>query len=374
MRHKLNGIWREYTWSQCYQKVRLTALGLSGIGLERGDTVAILGHSSPEWLWCELAVQAAGGIVVGLHPVGDVETTKEIMARVEARMVFAQDQEQVYKVLESKSGLPSLRRIVYWNQRGLRRYSAPILMSLDELVSVGESRAPSQPGEFERSLTGGSSDDVAMVFLSHGDGGDAEIRTATHGFLLSSARAALALNPVRADDEYVSSMSPSSFFEQVLGIGVSLLTGQRLNFPERPDTGPMDFREISPHVVMYPTTTWETMACAIGRNMEDSRYLKRVLYKWSLLASHGSADGGDRSGRVGLFRRVLNRIADILLVRPLRDRHGLNRARIAYAVGGTIAEEASVLFRALGVSVEQLFGSWEKGVSSVSPPHEVRIE
>ena len=374
LRQKEFGIWREYTWNDCYEKTKFIALGLISLGLKNGDIVSILGHSSPEWLWCELGVQAAGGTVAGINPVAGIDQVKNTLTSIPVEVVFAQDQEQVDKVMEISSGLPSLKRIVYWREKGLRHYNESILLSLSELVNLGESYERSQPGEFERRLLEGKETDVAMILSGQRANGELKGWPTTQGFLISSAQATLVKHPVHVGDEYVSGASPSWFFEQVLGFGVSLLTGQRLNFAERADTAPMDFREISPQIVMYPCKTWEMMAEGIGKNMEGGSRLKRALYHWSTSGGQKRNDLVNQGHRASLPGAILNRIVSLLLVRPLRDKHGLNRARVAYAAGGTLPEETSRMFHALSINVETVYGSSKDGIVTSPPPQEIRIE
>jgi long-chain acyl-CoA synthetase len=375
LRQKELGIWREYTWRDCHNRTKSIALGLISLGIKNGDTVAILGYNSPEWLWCELAAQAAGGTVLGLDPASDIGQMKDLLDRFRARVVFVQNQEQVDKVLEVRSALPSLQTIVYWRDKGLQHYDDRLLLSLAGLVSMGESYEKSQAGEFEHRLSEGKETDVAVI-LSGLLGANGEMKTwpATQGFLISSVQAALAMHPVQAGDEYVSSASPSWFFEQVLGFGVSLFTGQRLNFAERADTAAMDFREISPQIVMYPSTTWEMMGQGIKKNLEGGNRLKRVLYDLGLSLNRKCTDLGKNGHRIGLLNPIVNRVIRLFLVRPLRDKHGLNRARVAYAAGGALSQEISGFFCALAIDVKPVYGSSKDGIVTSPPPREIRIE
>jgi long-chain acyl-CoA synthetase len=376
LRKKEFGIWREYTWKDCYEKTKAICLGLVSLGLGAGDAVAILGDNDREWLWCELAVQAAGGVVVGLQASGSIEETRGLMAfsRSRIKMALAQDQEQVDKLLEIMEGLPSLERIVYWHERGLRNYSDPTLMGLAELIRLGEGYDKSQPGEFERKLALGNRDDVAMILFTRGADGSPRVMPVTHRFLLSAAEAAMIVQPVHASDEYASIMSPVWFFEQVLGFGTSLLTGQRLNFPERADTGPTDSREIAPHIVMYPPRFWEVMAGGIQKNMAGGNQLKRAMYNRSLSAGYERIDRLSQGRRIGLCRVIRHRLADLLVLHPLRDKHGLNRARVVYAAGGALPQETVSFFRAIGVDIKPIFGSTKDGIVSAPPPDNIRIE
>ncbi len=354
MRQKELGIWREYSWKDCRDSSRSIALGLINLGLEENDLVAILGYGCPEWFWCELAVQAVGGSVLGLEPSNTAEQVRERLRRFEPRILMAQDQEQVDKALEVAASIPSLRKIVYWRGKGLQHYSDPLLVSLSGMMSTGT--PPGAMDEFERRLRRGTKTDLAISGSMLTANGESKSWSASHGLLLDSARTAMATHPVTWRDEYVCGLSPAWFFEQGLGLGVSLLAGQRLNFAERAETITMDFREISPQVVLYPAPSWEAIAQAIDTRMTAGGRLKKTLYRLSLAG-----------------RPILNRAIGPLLPRPLRDKHGLNRARVAYAAASTLSLQAADIFNALGIRVQPVFASSQDGIVECAPPEELAI-
>ncbi|OGO02335.1 MAG: hypothetical protein A2Y72_06320 [Chloroflexi bacterium RBG_13_53_26] len=374
MRKKEYGIWREYTWNDSYEKVKAIFLGLTRLGLGAGNSVSILADNNPEWFWAQLAVQTSRSIVIGLNPAGSMKETKGLMMLSRARFAMAQDQEQVDKLLAIKKEVPSLQKIIYWDGTGLKQYDNPILISLRELIRMGEEHEKNQPGDFERRLANTKGDDIAVMLFTLGANESLRLVPATHKFLLSATESALISNPVHDSDEYVSIISPAWFFEQTLGLCTSLLTGQRLNFPEKAETAPQDMREISPDVLAYPPKLWEKIAEAIQENMVDGTWLKTRLYKFSLSLGYRQARLRQGSHRMGLISRSLCRITDLLVLRPLRDKHGFVSARVAYVAGDTLSEEAVQFFSAIGVNLHQIFGSTKGGIVSQPPAVDLRIE
>ena len=374
MRKKEYGIWREYTWNDSHQKVKSIFLGLMRLGLGAGNSVSILADNDPEWFWSQLAVQTARSIVIGLNPAGSIKETKGLMMLSRARFAMAQDQEQVDKLLAIKKDLPSLQKIIYWDERGLKRYDNPLLISLSELIRMGEEHEKSHPGDFERRLGHSMGDDIAMMFFTLGANESLRLVPATHRFLISATGAALTLNPVQSSDEYVSIISPAWFFEQTLGFCTSLLTGQRLNFPEKTETAPQDMREISPNVVAYPPKLWEKIAETIQENMADGTWLKKRLYKSSLSLGYRRIRLSQDNRRTGPAGRALGRLADLFVLRPLRDKHGFTRARAVYVAGDTLSEEAVRFFSVIGINLQHIFGSTKGGIVSEPPAADLRIE
>ena len=374
LRKKEYGIWREYSWADCYARVKATYLGLSVLGLRAGDIVSILSDSNPEWFWSELAVQTARAIVTGLNPGGSAEETKGLLLLTQAKFVLAQDQEQVDKLLEVKSGLGSVQKIVYWNEKGLRHYQNPILISLDEVIRLGEEHERAHPGDFERKLSHGRDHDVAIIIFGLGVNGSLKVVHATHRFLLSSLETILASNPVCDTDDYVSVIMPGWFFEQTLGFAATLLAGQRLNFVERADTAPEDMREISPSMLVYPSDVWEEIAEAIQTNVRAGTRMKRKLFNYSLSVGYESAGGPAAVDRRRIVDGLRRSIAEYTVFRPLRDKHGLNKSRVVYTAGSELSPETTRFFRAIGVNMKQVFGSTRDGVVSVPPEEGFRLE
>lgn len=371
LRKKDYGIWTEHTWEDCYKTVKAISLGLMGLGLDAGNGVAIIADNNPEWFWSELGVQTARGIAAGLNPAGSIEETKGLMTLARARFALAQDQEQVDKLLEVKGEIPSLQKIIYWHEKGLQHYPESTLMSIAELIKLGEEREKSRSKDFERRLHHGNGKDVAMMVFALGANENLKVVPATHQFLITSAQAALVCNPVYDTDEYFCMISPAWFFEQVLGFVVSLLTGQRLNYAEKTETAPEDSREISPHVVVYPPKLWEKIAEAIQKNTGSSTWLKRMAFNRSVSLGYERVAKG---GSTTFPKRVLYRVADFATFRPLRDKHGFNRARIIYTAGRPLSPEAFRFLHAIGINIQQVFGSTKEGITMARPADDLIIE
>ncbi|RLC96992.1 MAG: hypothetical protein DRI40_01580 [Chloroflexi bacterium] len=374
LRKKQYGLWKEYTWRQCYEKVRACSLGLLALGLDSGDRVCILGDTTPEWFWSQLAAQAVAGIAVGLSPGASGEEAAYVLADSQAKFVLAQDQEQVDKLLGIRDRLPALRRIVYWDDRGLRRYNDGMLVSLSEMIRLGEEADASHPGRFDERLRSVNSDDVAIVLYAAVAGEQADPLPLSHRFLLSCVQAAQSLHTVFPGEEYVSMAFPGWFFEQIFGFGNWLLAGQTVNFAERVETATTDMREVSPHVLVYPSQVWEAIATAINTGVGNGVWLKRTLFRWAMSLAYAQANSPAPRGQAPLLRRLLRRIAEIAVFRPLRDKHGFDRLRVAFAAGSPLSPDTLRFFNAIGVNVVQVFGSSRDGIVTEQPDEHLRIE
>src|SRR6266849_2143685 len=163
LREKEKGIWQEWTWAEYLAHVRAIALGLVSLGFERGDKVALLSDNRPELYAAILAVQAAGGVPVPLYQDSISRELLYVIDHADARFVYAEDQEQVDKVLDLKADLPKVERVVYDDPKGLRHYKDPLLLSLEQLEKRGHKLDAERPGLFDELVATGKPGDISLI-------------------------------------------------------------------------------------------------------------------------------------------------------------------------------------------------------------------
>ena len=157
------GIWQRYNWKECYDTIKYFSLGMKKLGLKRGDVVCIIGDNEPEWFWGEFATQAAGGIATGIFVDSIPSEVKYIAEHSGAKFAVVNDQEQADKFLEIKKELPLLKKVIYWDPKGLKNYDDPILTSFAEVIKLGREYDLKHPHAFELSVDKGNGDDVAFI-------------------------------------------------------------------------------------------------------------------------------------------------------------------------------------------------------------------
>jgi long-chain acyl-CoA synthetase len=131
LREKSLGIWQETSWSEYGDLVERAAHGLVGLGTRPGDRVAIECENRPEWLVADAAAVATRAVTAGLDPT--------------ARVLIAEDQEQVDRALDARAGLPELEWIVYIEPRGVRDYAEPSLVWWHDLLAHGAEHREQHP-------------------------------------------------------------------------------------------------------------------------------------------------------------------------------------------------------------------------------------
>jgi long-chain acyl-CoA synthetase len=375
MRQKDMGIWRSFTWTHSYQQVRLLCLGLIALRLERGDKVCIIGDNDPQYFWAQLAIQAGGGIAVGIFTDSTPPEIQYVASHSDSVFVFAKDQEQCDKLLEIQNQLPNVKRLIYWDEKGLWNYDEPWLMNYEEVLSLGQTLNQEQPDLFDRSVDQGKGDDLAIFCYTSGTTGVPKGAMISHSNLIDGCDQTMLVDPRLDTDEYLSFLPPAWITENVLGLTVHLRTGMVVSFPEAPETVQENIREITPQALFFGARLWESMMAIVQVKIAETSWINQLLYKLFMPVGYRVANlRYEQRKPLGLHWRLFNALGEIALFRPLRDKFGFMRVKSAYSSGAALNPEVIRFFRAIGVNIKQLYGSTEAQVHTLHVGDDVKFE
>lgn len=360
MRHKRRGIWQRFTYAQVVTRVGQIACGLSRLGLQRGDTVAIVGNNEPELFYAEYAALAQGARVVCLYPDMLPAEVAYILKDADARLVVAEDQEQVDKLLEIRPEVPGVLQTIYWDSHCMWQYDDPWLMPLERVEALGGPGVAA--GEFEQAVAAGTADDWAVISYTSGTTGQPKGGILTHRQLFDNALRMLDAMGAKPHAEYLSFISPAWAAEQFLGITIGVLAPLLINFPEEPETVLPDLREIGVEIVAFSPRQWEGMVANMESRMMQSSRLRQRLYRWALAVGRRTAAARMAGRDLSLAERFRHFGANLLVLGALRDRLGLSRAFLATSTGAAMSPDVFRLFHGLGVGLRNVFGATEVGM------------
>jgi long-chain acyl-CoA synthetase len=374
LRQKEFGIWQEFTWQDSYAQVRDLALGLLALGVERGDRVATVGDNDRFYLWAYLGLLAIGGVQVGLYTDAGAEEMAYVIDHSDAVVVFAKDQEQCDKLLEIRDRLPKVRRVIYWEERGLWEYDDPWLISFAAVQAEGRALASDAAARLATEVAHGRGDDLAVICYTSGTTGLPKGAMLTHANLVTATAAFNAVDRRRDSDNHVSLLPLGWIAEHVLGVAPHVMYGIIMNFPEAPETVRANVREIAPEGILYNSRLWDNLVGMVQVRINEASWWNRQLYQHFLPIGYRMADRRLNNTAPELGLRLAYAAGDLLIFGPLRDQLGLSRVRSAYTAGAALSPDAMRFFHALGINLKQIYGSTEvAGGATVHRDGDVRF-
>jgi len=376
IREKDYGIWQSHTWKEYYELIKYFSLGLISLGLEAGDKVCILGENEPEWFISELAVQSACVAAVGIPSDCTPPEVKHYVVDSESKFVVTEDQEQTDKLLELEfqNEIPLVRKVIYWDPKGLWNYDEPILMYFYDVIELGKEYEKSHSGLFEDNVERGKGEDIAIFCYTSGTTGLPKGAMVSHRALVNTSKSWCEWDGWSDKEQYLSFVAPSWIAEQMLGLGGQLHSGMEVNFPEEPETVQENIREIGADLLFFGPRQWESLMRTVQVKIIDTSRLRRLIYNLFLPIGYRVADFKLAYQRPSLFWRILNWLAYEAVFRPLRDKLGLLGNRVAYTGGAGISPDTLAYFLAIGVNVKLGYGSSEVGIMSYCSDKDNRPE
>ena len=375
LREKVYGIWQTTTWAQLALLVRHLACGLHAAGLKRHDHVVIVGENRPRLYAAMLAVQSLGAVPVPLYQ--DAAATEYTFPINNAEVAFAivEDQEQVDKMLELRTGCPQLAHIWYDDPRGLRNTSEPGLDSIDNLLATGKAIDQSHSGWFDAEVAQCQPQDVAAMFFTSGTTGNPKGVVHTHNTLIDRARAGQAFDKLTEREEVLAYMPLAWIGQNIFSYAQWLVCGYVVNCPESAATVTIDLKEIGPTYYFAPPRIFEGLLTSVMIRMEDAGALKRWMFKKFMDVARRVGPALMDGKQVGMGDALAYKLGDLCIYGPLRNSLGFSRVRVAYTAGEAIGPDLFTFYRSIGINLKQLYGSTETAVFvCLQPDHEAKSD
>jgi long-chain acyl-CoA synthetase len=374
LREKQLGRWREYSWREYLLRVNAFAEALRAHHITAGDRIGIIADNCPEWLFADIGAQSLGVLAAGIYTTNPPADVAYVLNHCRARILVCEDQEQVDKVVHGPEPLPHLERIVVLDAAGTRDYEDPRLIKWDDfLAPTLEQAAAISDADLHARLA--RLDDRAPAVIVYTSGTTGRPKGA-----LLSAHNMLCLSDVyvedlggNADDQLISYLPLCHVAEKVFSEFTPLTSGATVHFGESLDTVRQDVVEVAPTVFLGVPRIWEKLHAGVDVAIRNTTPEKRALYRWALSIAE-RAFAASAAGRLSSALRAQRALADVLVLRALRERLGLGRCRLAYSGAAPIAPDLLRWFHMIGVPIMEAWGLTEScGISHVNLPGACKI-
>ncbi len=317
VRDKTGKAWRDHSWNDIADEAGRLRAGLLGLGLERGDRIAILSDNCPRWVVVDQAALGMGAVVVPLYTTAGVEETRHILADSAASLVAVNGDAALTKIVEMARDMPDLKGVI---QMTPAEGAPPSYGARGKLKIFTISQVTAHPAA---PPIEGSREDLATLIYTSGTTGPSKGAMLTHGNLLANSESSQAALDLNEHDTTLSFLPIAHSFERTAGYYTVVLAGGTISYAEGLGQIAQNLLEVNPTIVLTVPRVLEAVYARVMRTVEAGSPVKRTLFKTAV------ATGAHAAAYRHEGRRVPGRLAA-----PMALFRGLVFARIR-AIFGT---------------------------------------
>jgi long-chain acyl-CoA synthetase len=351
--HKEGDEWVETTYEQLGTIVREVGLGLVDLGIRRGDKVAILSHTRPEWTQANMGIVSVGAASVSIYQTNSPEECRYVLEHSDSRAVFVEDMGQLEKIREVESDLPELEHVIVMEPDG--RGGAGDAISLEDLRERGRGR---DAAELEELVAAVSPDDPCVFIYTSGTTGPPKGCVLTHDNYRSITTMVEDLGAIEEGDVTYLFLPLAHSFAQLIQF-VTLDLGTALAYWEKdPQKIVPNLMEVKPTFFPSVPRIFEklyTMATSAAPDKEQMRKAVEVGLKVRQMQERGEEVPAE-------LKQAFEQ-ADQALFQNVRNLFG-GRMRECVTGAAPIAREILEFFYASGVPLMEGYGMTETATAS----------
>ena len=348
LREKDFGIWNEYTWRDYGDYASWVGHGLKALGMQRGDVVSIASEVNKEWMFADLGVICMGGVTNGVYPTDASNQVEYLINDSGTRFYFAEDEEQLDKVLEVRENTPTLDKVIVFDMEGLRKFSDEQVMSFDELVALGKRHAAEHPELWEQEVAAANPDDLMVLTYTSGTTGPPKGAMITQRNMLYMAANLQAVYGVYPEDEQLGFLPLAHVAGRMFYTFLGLESCSVVNLVEELETATADQQEIAPTVHFAVPRVWEKQYSLVTIKLKEATALGRLGLRPGDRARYqgrGEAQGGRK---VDPMTAGAHKVMDFLVLKNIRILLGIDKCRWLSTAAAPIAPDLIDWFWALG--------------------------
>jgi long-chain acyl-CoA synthetase len=349
-----SGNWVSLSFRDVGGIVRTLALGLIELGVEKGDKVAILANTRPEWTYFDFAALSVGATVVPIYQTNSPDECQYVLENSDAKAVIVEDDEQLAKIDQIRDRVPKLEHVIRMEGSGGEA------TSMDELIERGKGRSD---GEWEDRWRSVAPDDVCTIIYTSGTTGPPKGCVISHGNYRSMVTMALDESVLDTDTTTYLFLPLAHSFALLIQL-LSFDLGGNIAYWERDPLKIIpNLTEVKPDYFPSVPRIFEKIYTAATSEVEKSGGLKKLVFNWAIGVGKKVRER-ERAGKsIGFLLRKQYELADKQVLSKIR---GLFGGRIKNCVTGAAPINPEILrfFDAAGVLILEGWGMTETATAA----------
>ena len=357
--YPLRGGWEEMTWKDVGVAVREIALGLVSLGIGSEERCAILSGTRVEWLLADIGILCAGGATTTIYPSNTAEECAYIIGDSDSRVVFAEDQDQVDKLIEERENMPSIAAVVVFDGVGS---ADGWVMTLDALREAGRAIHAETPDRYEERAMSVEPSHLATLIYTSGTTGRPKGVELTHDCWVFEGEAMEAMGSMSATDKQLLFLPMAHVFAKVLEIA-TIKMGITTVVDGSIDNLVANMGEVRPTFMAAVPRVFEKVYNKVVAGANEAGGLKLRIFQWAMKQGYATSRIRQAGGEPWGVLALKYAIADRLVFSKLRATFGGN-IRFFISGGAPLSREIAEFFHAAGIHILEGYGLTESCAAS----------
>ncbi len=374
IREKDFGIWNEYTWSQYGELAKYAGLGLVSLGLERGDVCSIAAEVCKEWLFADLGIVCAGGITNGVYPTDVANQVEYLVNDSGTCFYFAEDEEQLDKILTVRADTPTLKKIIIFDMEGLRNFDDDMCISFETLLELGRTYEKANPDAWQTRIDGASAEDLLTLTYTSGTTGRPKGAMISHRNMLYMMITLQRIYGIKGQDEQIGFLPLAHVAGRMFYTFATIEANSIINLVEDVETVFEDQQEIAPSIHFAVPRVWEKQYSTVSIKLKEGTALGRWAYQQATALGAYVAKFRKAGTQPPALARIGFFLAELLVLRNIRRFLGIDNARWLSTAAAPIAPELIDWYWSLGKPMYEVYGQTEcAGLITANLPGKMKV-
>jgi long-chain acyl-CoA synthetase len=352
--YKSDGIYKPISFNEALKWVDCIAAGLAGIGVKRGEKVAMLSENRFEWTFSDYAILTLGAVNVPIYPSLLSAQVEYILKDSEAQIVLCSNSSQYDKIRNLRSPQGLIKKIIIFDPNEKTKDAVP----LKDLCRNGEMFLKDHPDFLEKERAQTGADDLATIIYTSGTTGEPKGAMLTHGNFLSNVEGSLKHLDVDENDTFLSFLPLCHVFERMAGHFLAASVAATIAFAESIDAVAQNMGEVRPTIMTSVPRLYEKIYARILESVETGSGIKRKIFYWALGVGREYVRALMEKRPISKGLESKRKLAYKLVFSKLAERVG-GKLRFFVSGGAPLAKEIAEFFAAAGLMIYEGYGLTE---------------
>ncbi len=340
---KDNGEWVKYSIEQYIENANLISYGLLELGVTKGDKIASISNSRPEWNMLDMAIMQIGAVHVPIYPTISEADYKYILNHSEVQYVFVSGKDLLRKIDHIYPEVPNIKGIYTFKHIDEHKH-------LSELIALG--KANQKPEKLDRIKADIGQDDLATMIYTSGTTGNPKGVMLSHKNLVSNFVAVSNIPPVDQYSKALSYLPLCHVYERMLNYMYQYL-GISIYYAESMGTIMDNIQEVKPHIMTTVPRLLEKIYDRIIQKGNRLKGIQKTIFFWAVnLGQEYEIEG------MSVWYKLKLSIARKLVFSKWLEAMG-GRLRVMVSGGAALQARLGRVFWAAGINILEGYGLTE---------------